>query len=65
MEEDVRKAGRPHDGRLGTLGELIHEAVRRAIERAVEEELMAALGAARYARDAARGRIPISDWRPV
>ena len=45
MEEDIRKAGRPHDGRLGTL---IHEAVRRAIEHAVEEELMAALGAARY-----------------
>jgi putative transposase len=55
MEEDIRKAARPYDGRLGTLGELIHEAVRRAIELAVEEELMAALGAGRYARDVARG----------
>jgi putative transposase len=55
MEKDIRKPAGPHDGRPGTLGELIHEAVRRAIELAVEEELMAALGADRYARDAARG----------
>jgi hypothetical protein len=50
MEEHTRKGGCP-----GTLGELIHEAVRRAIELAVEEELTAALGAARYGRDVGRG----------
>jgi hypothetical protein len=54
MEEDIRKATRPHDGRLGTLGELIHAAVRRAIELAVEEELMAAL-----ALPATRGMRPV------
>jgi hypothetical protein len=56
MEEDIRKAARPHDGRPGSLGELIHAVVRRAIEVAVEVELTAALGAARYARDARPGR---------
>jgi putative transposase len=55
MEEDIRKAGRPHDGRPGSLGALIHTAVRRAIEVAVEEELTAALGAVRYGRDVGRG----------
>jgi putative transposase len=52
---DIRKTARPHDGRSGSLGALIHAAVRRAIEVAVEEELTAALGAARYARDVGRG----------
>jgi transposase-like protein len=55
MGEHSRRDSGPHDGRAGTLGELIHEAVRRAIELAVQEELTAALSAARYARDAARG----------
>ncbi len=55
MGEPTRKGGCPHDGRAATLGELIHEAVHRAVELAVEEELTAALGAARYGRDAARG----------
>jgi putative transposase len=55
MEKDIRKAARPHDGRPGSLGALIHAAVRRAIEVAVEAELTAALGAARYARDVGRG----------
>jgi hypothetical protein len=55
MEKDIRKAARPHDGRPGSLGALIHAAVRRAIEVAVEEELSAALDAARYARDVGRG----------
>jgi transposase-like protein len=50
-----QESGCPHDGRAATLGELIHEAVHRAIELAVEEELTAALGAARYGRDTARG----------
>jgi hypothetical protein len=45
MGEHTRKGGSPHQGRPGTLGELIHEAVRRTIELAVEEELTAALGA--------------------
>jgi hypothetical protein len=35
MEEVIRKAARPHDGRPGSLGALIHAAVRRAIEVAV------------------------------
>jgi transposase-like protein len=52
MGEHTRKS--PHQGRQGTLGELIHEAVRHAIEVAVEEELTAALGVTRYTRDAAR-----------
>jgi hypothetical protein len=55
MGEHTRKGGSPHQGRPGTLGELIHEAVRRTIELAVEEELTAALGAACYARDIGRG----------
>jgi putative transposase len=55
MGKPTRKGGCPHDGRAATLGELIHEAVHRAIELAVEEELTAALGSARYGRDAARG----------
>jgi transposase-like protein len=55
MAEHTGKGGFPHQGRPGTLGELIHEAVRRAIELAVDEELTAALGAARYARDVGRG----------
>jgi putative transposase len=55
MGEHTRKGGSPHQGRPGTLGELIHEAVRRTIELAVEEELTAALSAARYTRDIGRG----------
>jgi transposase-like protein len=55
MDEPTRKGGRLHEGRPGTLGALIHEAVRRVIEVAVEEELTAALGAVRYARDVSRG----------
>lgn len=55
MGEDIRNAARPHDGRPGSLGALIHSVVRRAIEVAVEEELTAALGAARYARGVGRG----------
>jgi len=63
MGEHTRKGGVPHEGRPGTLGELIHEAVRRDIELAVEEELTAALGAARYARDVGRGGYR-NGWRP-
>jgi transposase-like protein len=55
MGEHTRREGRLHDGRPGSLGDLIHEAVRRVIEVAVEEELTAALGAGRYARDVDRG----------
>jgi Transposase, Mutator family len=55
MGKPTREGGCPHEGRAATLGELIHEAVHRAIELAVEEELTAALGSARYGRDAARG----------
>jgi hypothetical protein len=55
MDEHTRKGGRPHEGRPGALGVLIHEPVRRVIEVAVEEELTAALGATRYARAVARG----------
>ena len=47
MGEHIRMEARPHDGRPGSLGELIHAAVRRAIEVAVDEELTAALGAPR------------------
>jgi hypothetical protein len=43
MDERIRNGARPHDGRAGSLGELIHAAVRRAIEVAVDEELTAAL----------------------
>jgi hypothetical protein len=37
MGKHTRKDKGPHDGCAGTLGELIHEAVRRAVELAVEE----------------------------
>jgi hypothetical protein len=53
MGEHTRLGGRPHDGRPGSLGEMIHAAVRRAIEVAVEEELTATLGAPGNARDGA------------
>jgi hypothetical protein len=55
VDERTRKGGRPPEGRPGSLGDLIHEAVRRVIEVAVEEELAAAPGAGRYARDVDRG----------
>ncbi len=55
MDEHTRTEGRPHDGRPGSLGELIHTAVRRAIEVAVDEELTAALGARPYERGGDRG----------
>jgi len=48
MDELTRNGAWPHDGRPGSLGELIHAAVRRMIEVAVDEELTAALGARRY-----------------
>lgn len=54
MDELTRNGGRPHDGRPGSLGELIHTAVRRAIEVAVDEELTAALGARPYERGGQR-----------
>jgi transposase-like protein len=54
MAEHIRMAGRPHEGRPGSLGELIHTAVRRAIEVAVDVELITALGAPRYARCGSR-----------
>lgn len=54
MAEHIRMGGRPHDGRPGSLGELIHVAVRRAIEVAVDVELTAALGAPRYERCGSR-----------
>src|SRR2546428_1680962 len=56
MDELIRNGARPHDGRSGSLGELIHTAVRRAIEIAVDEELTAALGAGPYERGGDRGR---------
>ena len=56
MGEHTRIGGRSPDGRTGSLGELIHAAVRRAIEVAVDEELTAALGAGAYERgDTRRG----------
>lgn len=55
MDERTRNGARPHDGRPGSLGELIHTAVRRAIEVAVDEELTAALGARPYERGGGRG----------
>ncbi len=55
MDELTRNGARPHDGRPGSLGELIHTAVRRAIEVAVDEELTAALGARPYERGGGRG----------
>jgi transposase-like protein len=54
MDEITRNGGRPHDGRAGSLGELIHAAVRRTIEVAVDEELTAALGARPYERGGPR-----------
>ena len=65
MGEHTRKGGSPHQGRAGTLGELIHEAVRRTIELAVEEELTAALGAARYTRIRLSGSHPPSYAEPL
>jgi hypothetical protein len=50
MDELTRNGARPHDGQPGSLGELIHAAVRRTIEVAVDEELTAALGARPYER---------------
>jgi len=55
MDEHTKTEARPHDGRPGSLGELIHTAVRRAIEIAVDEELTAALGAGPYERGGDRG----------
>jgi putative transposase len=55
MDERTRNGARPHDGRPGSLGELIHAAVRHAIEVAVDEELTAALGARPYERGGSRG----------
>jgi Transposase, Mutator family len=52
--EHIRTGARPHDGRPGSLGELIHAAVRHAIEVAVDGELTTALGAPRYARCGSR-----------
>ena len=54
MGEHIRTEARPHDGRPGSLGELIHAAVRHAIEVAVDVELTTALGAPRYARCGSR-----------
>jgi len=54
MDELTRNGARPHDGRPGSLGELIHAAVRRTIEVAVDEELTAALGARPYERGGQR-----------
>ena len=54
MAEHIKLGGLPHDGRPGSLGELIHAAVRRAIEVAVDVELTTALGAPRYARCGSR-----------
>ena len=56
MGEHTGTGARPHDGRPGSLGELIHAAVRHAIEVAVDEELTAALGARPYERGGGRGR---------
>jgi putative transposase len=53
--EHTRTEARPPDGRPGSLGELIHAAVRHAIEVAVDEELTAALGARPYERGGGRG----------
>jgi transposase-like protein len=50
MDELTRNGARPHDGRAGSLVELIHAAVRRTIEVAVDEELTAALGVRPYER---------------
>jgi transposase-like protein len=54
MGEHTRTGARLPDGRPGSLGELIHTAVRRAIEVAVDEELTAALGARPYERGGQR-----------
>jgi transposase-like protein len=54
MGEHTRIGGRSSDRRVGSLGELIHAAVRHAIEVAVDEELTAALGAEAYQRGSAR-----------
>ena len=54
MGEHIRTGARPHDSRPGSLGELIHAAVRHAIEVAVDVELTTALGAPRYARCGSR-----------
>ncbi len=54
MGQDIRTGARPHDGRRGSLGELIHAAVRQTIEAAVDEELTAALGARPYERGGQR-----------
>jgi putative transposase len=53
--EHTRTEARPPDGQPGSLGELIHAAVRHAIEVAVDEELTAALGARPYERSGGRG----------
>jgi hypothetical protein len=54
MDELTRNEGRRRDGRPGSLGELIHAAVRRTIEVAVDEELTVALGARPYERGSQR-----------
>jgi len=54
MGKHSRKPRAAGEQGRSTLGELIHAAVRSAIEAAVEEEVAGALGADRYAREAAR-----------
>lgn len=54
MDKRTKKSEPPRDLAAVSLGELIHTWVRRAIEMAVHEELMAAVGAARYARTGTR-----------
>jgi hypothetical protein len=55
MAEHTRTERRLHDGRPGSLGQLIHAAVRRAIEVSVDEELTAAFGARPHECDGGRG----------
>jgi putative transposase len=54
MAEHIRMERRPHESPPGSLGELIHAAVRQAIEVAVDEELTVALGTRPYERGGQR-----------
>jgi putative transposase len=54
MAEHIRMKMGPQDNRPGSLGELIHAAVRRTIEVAVDKELTAVLGARMYERGGQR-----------
>jgi hypothetical protein len=61
MGKHTRRDGCPREGRAGTLGELIHEAVRRAVELAVASSPAARSGCGASMGGATSRRCSVSD----